>query len=63
MFSVLFAASWRRYLNTVSAAHPVQLPLLLLFLALSGYCVKPVWLHVYAVDVLVTNGVDGGGFR
>ena len=35
----------------------------LLFLELSGHCVKTVWLHVYAADVLVRRGVDRDGFR
>ena len=58
-----FAASWRRYLNTVSAARPVHILLSLLFLELSGYCVNAVQLHVPAADVLVRHGVDGDGFR
>ena len=33
-------------LNTVSAAEPVQCPLSLLFLELSGYCVNAVQLHI-----------------
>jgi hypothetical protein len=63
VFCVLFAASWTRYLNSVSAAGPVQIPLPLLFLELSGYCVNAVKLHVYAADVLVRRGVDGDGFK
>jgi hypothetical protein len=45
------------YLNSVSAAGPVQASLSLLFLELSGYCMNAVWLHVYAADVLVRPGV------
>ena len=60
---MLFAASWMRYLDTVSAADAVQIPLSLLFFEFSGYCVKAVKLHVYAADVLVRRGVDGEGFR
>jgi hypothetical protein len=60
---VLFAAWWTHYLNTVSAAEPVQCPLSLLFLELSGYYMNAVQLHVYAADVLVRCGVDGEGFR
>ena len=62
MFCVLFA-SWTRYLNSVSAAGPVQIPLSLLFLELSGYCVNAVQLHVNAADVLVRRGIDRDGFR
>ena len=60
---MLLAASWRHYLNTVSAAEPVQTPLSLLSFEFSSYCVKAVRLHVYAADVLVRRGVDRGGFR
>ena len=60
---MLFAASWRRYLNTVSAAEAVQTPLLLLLFEFSGYCVNAVKLHVYAADALVRRGVGGDGFR
>jgi hypothetical protein len=63
MFCVLFAASWTRYLNTVSAAGPAQIHLSLLFLELIGYCVNAVRLHVTAADVLVSHGVDRGDFR
>ena len=58
-----FPAWWTRYLDSVSAAGPVQVPLSLLFLELSGYCVSIVQLHVNAADVLVRRGVDRGGFR
>ena len=60
---MLFAASWRHYLNTVSAAGPCKSPLSLLFLELTGYYVNAVRLHVYAADVLVRHGEDGDGFR
>jgi hypothetical protein len=60
---MLFAASWARYLNSVSAAVPVQTPFSLLFFEFSGYCVSAVRLHVYAADVLVRRGVDRDGFR
>src|SRR5262249_55863439 len=42
---------------------PVQIPLSLLFLELSGYYVNAVRLHVYAADVLVRHGVDREGSR
>ena len=58
-----FAAWWMHYLHSVSAADPVQVPLSLLFLELSGYCVNAVRLHVYAADVLVRLGVDRDDFR
>ena len=60
---MLFAAWWTRYLNTVSAADPIQIPLSLLSLELSGYCVNAVQLHVNAADVLVRCGVHREGFR
>jgi hypothetical protein len=63
VFCVLLAASWTHYLNTVSAADPVQIPFSLLFFEFSGYCVSVVRLHVYAADVLVRHGVDREGFR
>ena len=58
-----FAACWTRYLNSVSAAGPVQIPLSLLFLELSGYYVNAVQLHVHAADVLVRCGIHREGFR
>ena len=58
-----FAACWTHYLNTVSAAGLVQIPLLLPFLELIGDCVNAVRLHVYAADVLVRCGVDREVFR
>src|SRR5262249_18734738 len=42
---------------------PVQIPLSLLFLELSGYYVNAVRLHGYAADVLVRHGVDREGSR
>ena len=60
---MFFAAWWTRYLNSVSAADPVQIPLSLLFLELSGYYVNAVQLHVHAADVLVRRGVDRDGSR
>jgi hypothetical protein len=63
VFCVLFRALWTHYLNSVSAAGQVQIPLSLLFLELRGYCVKTVQLHVNAADVLVRRGIDGDGFR
>ena len=60
---VLFAVCWARYLNTVSAADPVQTLLSLLFLELSGYYMNPVQLHVHAADVLVRCGVHREGSR
>ena len=56
-------AWWTHYLNSVSAAGLVQVPLSLLFLELSGYYVNAVQLHVNAADVLVRCGVDRDGFR
>ena len=58
-----FVACWTRYLNTVAAAEPAQIPLSLLFLELNSYCVSTVRRHVYAADVLVRHGVDREGFR
>jgi hypothetical protein len=58
-----FAASWRHYLNNVSAADPMQIPLSLLFFEFSGYCVNAVQLHVNVADVLVRRGVHREGFR
>ena len=52
-----------RYLNTVSAAGPAQIPLSLLFLELSGYCVNAVRLHAYAADVLVGLRRRQGGLQ
>ena len=63
VFWVLFAAWWARYLNSVSAADPAQIPLSLLFLELSGYYVNAVQLHVHAADVLVRCGIHREGFR
>ncbi len=60
---MLFAAWWTRYLNSVSAADPMQIPLSLLFLELSSYCVNAVQLHVHAADVLVRRGIHREGFR
>jgi len=60
---VLFAASWTHYLNNISAAGPVKIPLSLLFLELSGYYVNAVQLHVHAADVLVRCGIHREGFR
>jgi hypothetical protein len=55
---VLFP-TWRtHYLDSVSTTGSMQVPLSLLFLELSGYCVNAVRLHVYAADVLVRLGVD-----
>jgi hypothetical protein len=58
-----FPAWWTRYLDSVSAARLVRIPLSLLFLELSGYCVNTVQLHVNAADVLVRRGIDRGGSR
>jgi hypothetical protein len=60
---VHFVARWTHYLNTVSAAEPAQIPLSLLFLELTSYCVNAVQLHVYAADVLASYGVDRDDFR
>ena len=51
-------AWWPRYLHSVSAADPAQIPLSLLFLELIGYFARAVRLHVYAADVLVRLGGD-----
>jgi hypothetical protein len=53
-----FSAWWTHYLDSVSAAGPVQVPLSLLLLELSGYCMDAVQLHVNAADVLVRRGID-----
>ena len=60
---LFFPAWWTRYLNSVSAVDPVQIPLSLLFLELSGYYVNAVQLHVHAADVLVRCGIHREGFR
>ncbi len=60
---VHFPTWWTHYLNSVSAAGPVQVPLSLLFLELSGYGVNAVQSHVNAADVLVRRGVDRDGSR
>ena len=60
---MLFAAWWTRYLNSVSAADPVQIPLSPLFLELISYYVNAVQLHVHAADVLVRCGIHREGFR
>ena len=58
-----FSARWTRYLDSVSAARPVQIPLSLLFLELNGYWVNTVRRHVNAADVLVRRGIDRDGSR
>ena len=58
-----FPAWWTRYLDSVSAARLVQVPLSLLFLELSGYCVNAVQRHVNAADTLVRGGIDRDGSR
>ena len=63
MFYVFFAAWWTRYLNSVFAADPAQIPLSLLFLELSGYYMNAIQLHVYAAGVLVRCGVHRESFR
>jgi len=60
---MLFAAWWTHYLDNVSAADAVQIPLSLLFLELSGYYMKAIQLHVHAADVLVRCGVHKEGSR
>jgi hypothetical protein len=60
---VHFPVWWMHYLHRVSAADPAQVPLSLLFLEPSSYCVDAVRLHVYAADVLVRLGVDRDDFR
>ena len=51
--------AWRtHYLDSVSAADPVQPSLSLLFFELTGHCGGAVRLHVTAADVLVRHGVD-----
>ena len=57
-----FPAWWTHYLNSVSAAGQVQIPLSLLFLELSGYYVNAVQLHVHAADVLLRCGIHREGF-
>ena len=46
-----------RYLHSVSAADPVQIPLSLMLFELSGYYVNVVQLHGNAADVLVRHGI------
>ena len=58
-----FAAWWTHYLDSVSAADAVQIPLSLLFLEPSGYYVDAVQLHVHAAEVLVMCGVHREGSR
>jgi hypothetical protein len=58
-----FAASWTRYLHSVSAAEAERIPLSVLLLELTRYHVDAMRLHVYAADVLVRRGVDRQGFR
>jgi hypothetical protein len=58
-----FPAWWMHYLNSVSAAGPIRIPLSMLFLELRDYCVNTVKLHVNAADVLVRCGIDRDGFR
>ena len=53
-----FSAWWTHYLDSVSAAGPVQTALSLLLLELSGYCVNAIQLHVNAADLLVRRGID-----
>jgi len=60
---VHFRAWWTRYLDSVFAARLAHIPLSLLFLELSGYCMDAVQLHVNAADVLVRRGMDSGGSR
>ena len=60
---VHFPTWWTHYLNSVSAAGPVQVPLSLLFLELSGYYVNTVQLHVHAAEVVVRCGIHREGFR
>ena len=52
-----------RYLDSVSAAGLVRLPLSLLFLELSGHYVNAVKLQVNAADVQVRCGMDRDGSR
>jgi len=49
-----FHAWWTHYLNSVSAADLVQIPLSLLFSELNSYCVNAVRLRVNTADVLVS---------
>ena len=58
-----FPAWWTHYLNSVSAEGLAQIPLSLLLLELSGYCVNAVRLHVNAAEVLVRRGIDRYGSR
>ena len=58
VFCVLFPTWWTHYLDSVLAAGSMQVPLSLLFLELSRYCVNAVRRHVYTADVLVRRGVD-----
>jgi hypothetical protein len=58
-----FWSAGTRYLNTVSAANPVQIPLSLILFELNGYDANAVQLHVSAAEVLARCGIDGEDFR
>ena len=60
---MLFAVSWTLYLDSASAADPVQIPLSLVLFELIGYYVNAVQLHVHAANVLVRCGIDREGSR
>jgi hypothetical protein len=62
-FVCIFMRWWTRYLDSVSAAGPVQISLSLLFLELSSYYLNAVQLHVHAADVLGRRGIDRDGSR
>ena len=60
---MLFAGCWTHYLDSVSAADPVQIPLSLMLFELSGHYVDVVQVHVHAADVLVRRGIHREGSR
>ena len=60
---MLFRRLWTRYLDSVFAAEPAQIPSSLLLLELGGYYANAVRSYVYAADVLVRPGVDREGSR
>ena len=55
--------SVQHFLNSVSAADPVQIPLSLLFFEFVGHHANAVQLHVYTAGALVRPGVHKEGFR
>jgi hypothetical protein len=60
-FCVLFAASWTRYLNHVSDAEPMQIPLSLLFFESSDDLQSVLQLHVNDAGALALQGFPETG--